>query len=239
MEKIENNFEILLILARPAAGKSEIIHYLKGLSDKERSQRFHIGEMLIIDDFPMLWTWFEEDDLLTKMGSPRLYTDEEGYFLKTYFWDLLIERMNLEYLKIIRDNHEINNKTVILEFSRGKEHGGFKSALSHLSKSILEKAAILYVDVSWAESLRKNRKRFNPEKPDSILEHSLSDEKMIRLYRDSDWDEIASISDNRIHVGSISVPFVVFENEDDVTSGNTDKLDQRLQSVLERLWKIY
>jgi hypothetical protein len=152
---------------------------------------------------------------------------------------LLIERMNLEHFKIIRDNKEMYDQTIILEFSRGKEHGGFKSAFSHLSKSILEKAAILYVDVSWAESLRKNRKRFNPEKPDSILEHSLSDEKMIRLYRDSDWDEIASISDNRIHVGSISVPFVVFENEDDVTSGNTDKLDQRLQSVLERLWKIY
>jgi len=42
---------------------------------------------------------------------------------------------------------------------------------------MLKSAAILYVNVSFSESLRKNRKRFNPNKPDSILEHGLPDEK--------------------------------------------------------------
>jgi len=238
---MENNdiFEILLILARPAAGKSEIIQYLQGLPDKERSIRFHIGKMHVIDDFPMIWTWFEEDDLLTKMGFPRLYTDDKGYFLKQYLWDLLIGRMNLEYTKLKRDNKKISNQTVILEFSRGKEHGGYKSAFSHLSEKILQKAVILYVNISWEESLRKNRKRFNPDKPDSILEHSLPDEKLARMYFETDWNEISAINSRMIKIGSTLVPYAEFENEDDVTSGNIGELDRRLKSTLDILWKNY
>ncbi|NMB87935.1 MAG: hypothetical protein GYA17_06225, partial [Chloroflexi bacterium] len=57
-------FDALLLLARPAAGKSEIIRYLKNLSLEDRIRRFHVGDIREIDDFPMLWTWFEEDDVL-------------------------------------------------------------------------------------------------------------------------------------------------------------------------------
>ena len=92
-------FDILLLIARPAAGKSEIIDYLKGVPSAERSRRFHVGRLDELDDFPMLWTWFEQDALLDKMGHPRLFTDSEGYFLHDYFWDLLIERIGLEYQK--------------------------------------------------------------------------------------------------------------------------------------------
>ena len=231
-------FQILILIARPAAGKSEIIQYLKGLDEEERRSRFHIGKIHVIDDFPMIWTWFEEDDLLTRMGFPRLYTDHEGYFLNQYFWDLLIERMYLEYMKFARDN-KINDHTVILEFSRGKEHGGYKSAFSHLSEIVLKKAAFLYVNVSWEESLRKNRKRFNPDKPDSILEHSLPDEKLTRMYHETDWNEISSKNNQIIEIGQISVPYSVFENEDDVTSGNINELQKRLRSTLDDLWNKY
>ena len=62
-----------------------------------------MGEFKEIDDFPMLWTWFEEDILLEKMGYPRLHTDKEGYFLGQHLWDLLVERIGLEYLKNLRN----------------------------------------------------------------------------------------------------------------------------------------
>jgi hypothetical protein len=48
-----SHFDILLLIARPAAGKSEIIDYLKNLPQDERRRRFHIGEFDEIDDFPM------------------------------------------------------------------------------------------------------------------------------------------------------------------------------------------
>ena len=53
-------FNKLLLLARPAAGKSEIIAYLIRHPLEERITKYHIGKLEIIDDFPMLWTWFED-----------------------------------------------------------------------------------------------------------------------------------------------------------------------------------
>jgi len=181
-----DKFDILLLIARPAAGKSEVIDFLKEIPLPERIKRFHIGSFEEIDDFPMLWTWFEEDALLEKMGHPRLHTTPDGYFKFTYLWDLLIERICLEYQKLMRD---FKGDTVILEFSRGSEHGGFQRAFEHLSEDILKKLAIMYIDVPWEESLRKNRERFNPDRPDSILEHGLPDEKLKKMYRDTDWHE--------------------------------------------------
>jgi hypothetical protein len=233
-------FDILLLVARPAAGKSEIIAYLKDVPPGERSRRFHVGNFVEIDDFPMLWTWFEEDALLDQMGHPRLHTDSDGYFLQNYLWDLLIERIGLEYQKKQRDLHaEIGSSTTLIEFSRGSEHGGYRSAFSHLPRQILEKAALLYVDVTWEESLRKNRKRFNPAKPDSILEHSLSDDKMERLYKETDWAEVSKDDPHYLSISGIRVPYAVFDNSDDLTTLRGDALGARLEQVFTSLWALY
>lgn len=240
--KTEENmiFDTILIIARPAAGKSEVIDYLKRQPLDQRIKRFHIGEFQEIDDFPMLWAWFEEDALLEKMGHPRLHTDQDSYFLEQHFWDLLIERIGLEYEKKLRVTSAQSEKlTTIIEFSRGVEHGGYRSAFLHLSPKILDKLAVLYIDVSWEESLRKNRKRFNPDKPDSILEHSLPDSKMERLYKETDWDEIIENNPHYLTIQGVQVPYVVLDNSDDVTTKGGEQLGQRLEQVLETLWQLY
>ncbi|NPV75213.1 MAG: hypothetical protein HPY59_02440 [Anaerolineae bacterium] len=237
----KNAFDVLLLLARPAAGKSEIIHYLKQIPEQERLKRFHIGVMDEIDDFPMLWAWFEEDDLLSRMRKPRLHSTPDGYFKKTYFWDLLIERISLEYQKRLRDYPFIPGEvTTLVEFARGSQHGGFRRAFEHLSSEMAQRAAILYVCVSYAESLRKNRRRFNPERPDSVLQHGLPDDKMERLYKDSDWDKLSGGADQgTLQIQGFNVPFIVFENEDDITTSGGERLGARLEETLGRLWKLY
>lgn len=233
-------FDILLLIARPAAGKSEIIDYLKKTPIQERLQRFHIGKLEEIDDFPMLWTWFEEDALLERMGHSRLHTDAEGYFLGDHLWDLLIERICLEYQKRLRDVPGLTEEyTPLIEFSRGSEHGGYRSAFCHLSPDVVERMAVLYVDVSWEESLRKNRQRFNPEKPDSILEHGLPDAKLERLYRKTDWQELSSADTEYLHIQGRRVPYAVFDNEDDVTTARGAALGERLELVTGLLWQRY
>ena len=47
-----------------------------------------------------------------------------------------------------------------------------------LPDNLLGRAAVVYVRVSFEESLRKNSLRFNPQRPDSILEHALPDETL-------------------------------------------------------------
>ncbi len=235
----KNNFEAIILLGRPASGKSEVIDYLKKVSDEERLQRFHINRFEEIDDFPMLWTWFEEDAILEKiMGKPRMHTDKEGYFLYEYQWHLLIERISLEYSKRLRDNPDYHQTfTSIIEFSRGSEHGGYKAAFPHLSDEILKKAGILYIDVSYQESLRKNRKRFNPNRPDSILEHGLPDEKLEKLYKEVDWDEVSAGNPEFIDIKGHQVPYVVFHNEPDVTD-QPELLGKALEDVCGKLWEL-
>jgi hypothetical protein len=92
--------------------------------------------------------------------------------------------------------------------------------------------------VSYEESLRKNRRRFNPERPDSILEHGLSDEKLTRLYRQDDWNELAPGESGFLAAGGLRVPYAVFDNQDDITTGQPDKLAARLQAVLCQLWEL-
>ena len=231
-------FDKIILIGRPASGKSEILDYLKRTKLEERMKRFHIGKMVEIDDFPMLWTWFEEDAILEKiMNKPRIHTTPDGYFLYEYMWHLLIERICMDYEKSIRDD-ESSNITRLIEFSRGSEHGGYKEAFKHLSKKVLENASLIYVNVPYEESLRKNRKRFNPDKPDSILEHGLPDEKLERLYKNVDWEEVSAGSATHISINEVEVPYVIFENMPSKTDDD-ELLGPALDDMFSRLWEIY
>ncbi len=107
----------------------------------------------------------------------------------------------------------------------------------HLSDAILQHCGVLYVNVPFEESLRKNRRRFNPQRPDSILEHALPDEKLERLYRHDDWPAFSAGDPTYLTICSRRVPYVVFENADDVTTDKPDQLAARLEKTLEQLWQ--
>ena len=231
-----NAFDTLILIGRPASGKSEIIDYLSSLDSENRRRRFHLGELFIVDDFPMLWTWFEEDKLLSELGKPRLHTDEKGYFKHEHLWDLLVRRLCLEYEKHRAERPE--GSSVIIEFSRGDSHGGYSRAFRQLSNRILERAVVLYVNVSFQESMRKNRRRFNPQAPHSILEHSLPEEKMRHLYETDDWSELSRRDPDFLLVKDLQVPYAVFENEEDYTSAGGEELGRPLELCCQRLWRL-
>jgi len=77
-------FKKLILLGRPAQRKSEIIDIKKNLHPKTAKTlpyRKNRGN----DDFPMLWTWFEEDAILEKkMGKPRMHSDPRDTFYLKY-----------------------------------------------------------------------------------------------------------------------------------------------------------
>ena len=127
--------------------------------------------------------------------------------------------------------------TIIIEFSRGSEHGGYRSAFSHMTPEVLSKAAALYVDVSYEESLRKNTRRFNPDKPDSILEHGLPADKMEKLYREIDWLEFTGSDSEYLTVREYSLPYGVLDNSDDVTTIGGEVLGARLDTALGLIWE--
>jgi len=249
MAEAKKTFDIILLNGRPAAGKSEVIDYLKGIPVAERIRRFHIGEFVELDDFPILWEQFEDDDLMETMGLPRLISNRtfdykgktyDGYvFKEKWYWNFLIAKLSLRYDRLLRDNpgfHK-NNKTVFIEFSRGSEHGGFKTAYDYLSEVILQNAVTLYIYVDFEESMRKNRRRYNPDKPDSILQHALEDLKMEMLYKGSDWEEFAA-DPEYLKVKEFKVPYGVFNNMPEKTD-KPEVLGAHLEEVLARVWQVY
>jgi hypothetical protein len=241
-------FDIIILNGRPAAGKSEVIDYLKGVPVAERIRRFHIGEFEEFDDFPILWERFEDDDLYEKHGKQRLISDTtfeyegqtlDGYVFKDqFFWNFLIEKLNLFYSKRLRDVPNYHDTyTAIFEFARGAQHGGFAEAYTYLADDVLAKAVTMYIKVSWEESLRKNRRRRNPDKPDSILEHSLEDRKIEFLYKESEWEEFSAKDPNHLLVGSHKVPYAIFDNEPEKTD-KPEILGAHLEEVCAKLWSL-
>lgn len=233
-----NHFEVIILTARPASGKSEVIDYLKKTDVENRKKRFHVAEFDEIDDFPFVWDTFVIDDIMTKHGKPRYFTDEDYYFNDPFVWNLLIEKINIAYAKKLAYQPEYHKThTAIIEFARGGENG-IGEALSYLSKDILKKAGILYIDVSYEESVRKNRARARKGQEDSILFHSLPDEKMEFYYKINDWKKLSGADPEYITVNGIKVPYSVFHNEPDVTTNGGEPLGNALENSLEHLWKM-
>lgn len=231
-------FKTLFLLGRPAAGKSEVIDFLKKTPPPERLARFHVGEFREFDDFPYIWERFEDDMLLEKVGLERVWTTSDLYFKDERLWDFFIEKLNLAYGKALRDEPDFHEKkTAVVEFSRGGKRGWRHAFHEVVSPDLLEGSAVLYIHVTYEESVRKNRRRFNPEKPDSILEHGLPDEKMERLYKVSDWEEFTAGDPEVLTIQGIRVPYVVLNNMPEVTD-DPAKLGPALERELGRLWEI-
>jgi hypothetical protein len=231
-----SHFPILIITGRPAAGKSELIDYLRKCTPEERNSRFHIGDFEELDDFIYVWETFEADDILSRHGKPRVWTDAKYYFTDPFIWNLYIERMNLEYRKkLAREAGYHDKMTTLIEFARGGENGIFE-ALSYLHEDVLKRAALIYIRVSYEESVRKNRRRARKGMEDSILYHSLPDEKMEFYYRSNDWERLASKDPEFIEVKGFRVPYAVFENEPEKTLDPV-QIGQELEKVCGKLWE--
>jgi len=229
-------FKKIILVGRPAAGKSEVIDFIKRTPLEERIRRFHIGEIVEFDDFLYVWQTFEDDDIWDKkLHKPRKNTSSDYYFYDHDIWNFFIHKINLAYAKEIARNknlHETN--TALIEFSRGGENG-FAEAFSHLSDEILKDAGIVYISVSYEESVRKNRRRFRPEMADSILYHSLPDDKMEFYYKTNDWEKISNNQPSGyINIKGHNVPFVVLYNEPEVTDSDS-KLGPALEKVFSEL----
>ena len=121
-----------------------------------------------------------------------------------------------------------------MEFARGGENA-ITNAMTFLSDDMLKKASLLYIKVPYEESVRKNRKRARPGQEDSILYHSLPDEKMDFYYKTNDWEEIEKKDPHYINIRGNKIPYVVFENMPEKTH-DPKLIGEELEKVAKKLW---
>ncbi|MDD5544117.1 MAG: hypothetical protein PHX83_13180 [Acidobacteriia bacterium] len=234
---MSDHFPILIITGRPAAGKSEVIDFLKKCDPAVRLKKYHIASFEELDDFIYVWETFELDDLMAQMGQPRVWSDEKYWFKDSYIWDLYIKRLALDYRKkIARDPAYHNQMTTLVEFARGGDNAIYH-ALTFLSDEMLSRASLMYIRVSYEESVRKNHRRARQGQEDSILYHSLPDEKMEAYYKTNDWEKLEAKDSNHIEVRGHKIPYAVFENMPEKTL-DPNLIGEELERVTARLWRM-
>ncbi len=238
-QALRETFDVLLLLGRPASGKSEFIDFMEGLPAAERARAFRIAPFGVVDDFPILWERFEEDDLWERLGRPRLHSKRcDGNYAVTDdgLWGFLIEKINRRAEPILAVPERLDRRTLVVEFSRGGPTG-YAEALARLSPSILERAAIVYVSVSFEESWRRNIARYDAKRRDGILTHSVPREEMERTYGVDDWKTLAGETHGTIEIRGIQVPYATMPNEPESTDPIV--LSERYASALGPLYDAW
>ncbi|MGD0310351.1 MAG: hypothetical protein ABSC02_13830 [Acidobacteriota bacterium] len=234
---LTEHFPILIITGRPAAGKSEVIDFLRKCDPIVRLEKYHIANFEELDDFLYVWETFELDDLMSQMGKERVWSDEKYWFKDPYIWDLYMKRLALDYRKkLVRDPCYHDRITTLVEFARGGDDA-IQHALSCLSDEMLAKAALLYIRVPYEESVRKNRRRARTGEEDSILYHSLPDAKMEFYYKTDDWEQIEAGHPDFIALREHRIPYAVFENMPEKTL-DTKLIGEELARATAKLWAL-
>lgn len=228
-------FKKLILLGRPAAGKSEFIDFLKKCPVEERRARYHIGEIKEYDDFLWLWNKFVEDDLWEAAGQKRLYSKREPH---NY---LVTDGAVLDFC-LSKFNHDVGflqtDGTIFIEFSRGKGDGGYTYALNKLSDNVLKDSAILFLWNTYEESCRRNIARFIEKQKHSVLAHKVPDGDMIRFGKEIDWPELTQEKPaGHLSVRGLKIPFVTMNNMPELK--DEKELDVRYKNALDQLMTLY
>lgn len=232
-------FDNLIVIGRPACGKSEFFDLIKNqIGAKERQDKFFIAPFEELDDFVWLWDKCKEDDVWEGLGYDRVVSKRSGHAYLVTNWslyDFLIEKINAEASKVGSPDF-YNDRTLLIEFARGTDKA-YKNALNRLSKEILERAAIFYIKVSFEESLRRNDARYQEKLKHSILAHKVPDEEMYEYYNVDDWDAITGGKEGgHLTLRGMKVPFVTMVNEPE--SKDPAVLAKRYEAALKRLWQL-
>lgn len=150
----------------------------------------------------------------------------------------------------------LEGKTVVIEFARGGSEGsilpleppfGYRYSLVQLSDEILNNCVILYNWVTPEESRRRNKERFDPNNPGSILYHGVPAEVMRREYGvdDMEWLRDNSDVDDTIVITkgarNFYIPVAFFDNRVDKTTflrQERNLWDENKTEIVSRLLKI-
>jgi len=214
---------------------------MKKLPDDRRAREFGIGRFEEIDDFPWLWQRCLDDDAREARGEPRQVSERtpEGYNItQPAFRRSLVARFN----EAIRATYLARpafyeDGTLLVEFARGVDDG-FGPSLDRFDADILRRAAILYINVSFEESYRRNSSRYRPGQEESTLFHKVPDRDMLGFFRDNDWRTITGgAPDGWLDVAGLRVPFVSMDNEPEST--DPEVLGDRYGRALRRLLELY
>jgi len=94
--------DVLLLLALPASGKSEVRRYLSHLSPEQCRDEFHIGPTVQLDDYPYVHMMRRVSQELRARNADGVFFDSDDLPMKEQLdWGTLIELLNEDYHDLV------------------------------------------------------------------------------------------------------------------------------------------
>ena len=95
---MSSTLDVVLLLALPASGKSEVRNYLASLDADECRKGFHLGQTVQLDDYPYVHMMRRVDDELAALGAPRVFFQAaDRPFRDPADWGTLIVLLNEDF----------------------------------------------------------------------------------------------------------------------------------------------
>ncbi len=133
-------FDVVLLLALPASGKSELRRYMAHLSPERSRKELHMGETVQLDDFPYVHFMRRIDEELAKLGQATIFfKGPNSTFQESRDWLTLIELINEDYsdLRSGQVVHPESAATLFMDrLDRAREKVGAEPKLGALDDQV-------------------------------------------------------------------------------------------------------
>lgn len=135
--------DVLLLLALPASGKSEVRRYLASLSPTQCRDELHLGHTVQLDDYPYVHMMRRVSQELRAMGRDGLFFDSDDLPMKeTRDWGTLVELVNEDFDDLLhrRIQKPASAATWLLDrLNAARVRSGAAPSLAQLPKDVRAK----------------------------------------------------------------------------------------------------
>ena len=149
--------DVLLLLALPASGKSEVRRYLASLTPEQCRNDFHMGPTVQLDDYPYVHMMRRVSQELRKLGSDGVFFDSDDLPMKEPLdWGMLIELLNEDFEDLQRRHRPAPASAaewLLDRFDVARQKAGASPALGALPAAS-RRALIAALETESADLLR-------------------------------------------------------------------------------------
>jgi len=137
---VSDVLDILLLLALPASGKSEVRRYLAHLTPQQCRDDFHLGPTVQLDDYPYVHMMRRVSQELRARRADGVFFDSDAQPMKEpRDWGTLVELLNEDYADLVARRRAAPASAaewLLARFDAAREQVGAPTALGRLPASL-------------------------------------------------------------------------------------------------------
>lgn len=154
---MSETIDVLLLLALPASGKSEVRRYLASLTPEQCRGDFHLGSTLQLDDYPYVHMMRRVSQELRRLDTDGVFFDSDELPMKEPLdWGTLVELLNEDFEDLQRRHRPAPASAaewMMDRYDQARRKVGASPALGALPAKIRQ-ALITTLEPEAAELLR-------------------------------------------------------------------------------------